>query len=87
MVASAITGKYMVDPFPEVPEYLSTLAAAYASASQYSNAVRTAEFAQSKAKARGLEDLAGSIARDLQRYRANITMPGKLEFEDGSTNR
>ncbi len=71
----------------QVPDYLSTLAAAYAAATQYSNAVTTAELARSQAQSRGLTDLAGRIGRDLQRYRAGLAAPAKMEMERGSTNR
>jgi tetratricopeptide (TPR) repeat protein len=61
------------------PDYLRTLAAAYASAGQYTNAVATAELAGKRAASEGLPDLEAKISADLQSYRAGHEAPTPAE--------
>jgi tetratricopeptide (TPR) repeat protein len=63
----------------EEPDYLATLATAYAAAGQYSNAVTTAELARRRAAAHGLGTLAAKIATDLQFYKAGHIAPPKAQ--------
>jgi hypothetical protein len=52
------------------PLFIGTLAAAYAEAGRFSEAVTTAEKAEQLAAAAGLEDLAGKNRQLLELYRA-----------------
>ena len=55
------------------PEYLRTLAAAYAAAGSFSNAAGTAALAQQKAQSRGLETMATNLQNELALYREGKT--------------
>jgi protein O-mannosyl-transferase len=63
----------------EVPDYLATLATAYAAAGQYSNAITTAELAQQRAATHDLGTLAAKIDADLQFYKAGHTAPPHVQ--------
>ncbi len=63
----------------EVPDYLATLAASYAAAGQYSNAVATAELARQRAAAHGLETLAAKIDTALQFYKQGRAAPSQSQ--------
>jgi protein O-mannosyl-transferase len=63
----------------EVPDYLATLATAYAAAGQYSNAVTTAELARQRAAAHNLGTLAARIDTDLQFYKAGRSAPSSAQ--------
>jgi tetratricopeptide (TPR) repeat protein len=57
------------------PDYLRTLAAAYASAGQFTNAAAAAESARQRALSGGQPALAAKISADLQCYRAGRLAP------------
>jgi tetratricopeptide (TPR) repeat protein len=62
-----------------VPEYLDTLAAAYAEAGRWQEAVATADEAVAVAQAAGQSELAAQIAARRERYRAG--QPWRVEAE------
>jgi tetratricopeptide (TPR) repeat protein len=59
----------------QVPAYLATLAAAYAAAGNYSNAIAAAESAQTGARAQQLSELAQKLEHDLEFYRRGELPP------------
>lgn len=63
----------------EVPDYLATLATAYAAAGQYSNAVTTAELGRQQAAAGGMEVLVAKLETAMQFYKAGHTPPLQVQ--------
>jgi len=61
------------------PDYLATLATAYAAAGQYSNAVSAAELARQRAAMQNMGTLAAKIDADLQFYKTGRTVPTQAQ--------